>query len=224
MKYTLSFITVFIVSKYNNAKSISKQHQFSSTFKHDSLCVWYNNIADSIDDIRSDVKKKYCGGGMTEDRSKCQNQFLLLTLMRNCKHGNVLKKNCVFNELETNQRSSPGFLECICGGLRSSSGELKDFNIFCGQNKIEDGPVIVDPGTHINSILCQEPHCRHGHGVGRCVCNMIYIPVCGEDGETYPNTCTARCKNVDVMCQVKEYLLTPQNSNFTEFFSGKVPL
>ena len=36
-----------------------------------------------------------------------------------------------------------------------------------------------------------------------CVCPRIYMPVCGEDGETYPNTCNADCAGTEVQCDGK---------------------
>ena len=33
---------------------------------------------------------------------------------------------------------------------------------------------------------------------GRCICPLVYEPVCGEDGETYDNICYAECENVEV--------------------------
>src|SRR5688572_10642800 len=31
-----------------------------------------------------------------------------------------------------------------------------------------------------------------------CACQLIHDPVCGEDGNTYPNTCHASCENIAV--------------------------
>ena len=43
-------------------------------------------------------------------------------------------------------------------------------------------------------ILC------YGFLSGSCICKADYDPVCGEDGETYSNTCGAGCTNTPVQC------------------------
>lgn len=37
-----------------------------------------------------------------------------------------------------------------------------------------------------------------GKKIERCLCPMIFMPVCGEDQKTYPNSCQATCAGVKV--------------------------
>merc|ERR1712086_504755 len=46
-------------------------------------------------------------------------------------------------------------------------------------------------------------------GLKHCLCGPIYTPVCGSDGKTYPNICTAMCK-VTVMKCLGKCPCTPQ--------------
>ena len=34
--------------------------------------------------------------------------------------------------------------------------------------------------------------------INRCICPMVYMPVCGEDKNTYSNSCQASCAKVKV--------------------------
>ncbi len=33
-----------------------------------------------------------------------------------------------------------------------------------------------------------------------CICSLLYRPVCGVDGSTYPNSCQADCAGIDIAC------------------------
>lgn len=37
----------------------------------------------------------------------------------------------------------------------------------------------------------------------KCMCTMIYKPVCGVNGQTYGNACVAKCSNIAVKCEGK---------------------
>jgi hypothetical protein len=41
--------------------------------------------------------------------------------------------------------------------------------------------------------------CRQSQELQGCICPDVYAPVCGKDGETYGNTCEARCAAVPVV-------------------------
>jgi hypothetical protein len=59
-----------------------------------------------------------------------------------------------------------------------------------------------------SGLSCQMPagQCHVADGAGTCrqapqVCPMIHAPVCGCDGQTYPNACDAAAKGASVATQ-----------------------
>merc|ERR1712168_1537318 len=38
---------------------------------------------------------------------------------------------------------------------------------------------------------------------GICMCDKIYLPVCGTNGKEYVNPCEAACSNVEVACMAR---------------------
>ncbi len=55
----------------------------------------------------------------------------------------------------------------------------------------EDAPLSCAEGRSCIDDSCQED-------AGGCVCTRIYAPVCGLDGRTHGNACTAACAGIDI--------------------------
>src|SRR5262245_55513501 len=44
----------------------------------------------------------------------------------------------------------------------------------------------------------EDAACEQDEDPAECICATIYSPVCGEDGQTYGNSCEAKCRDVAV--------------------------
>jgi hypothetical protein len=73
---------------------------------------------------------------------------------------------------------------CLCGGFAGFACPAGEVCVFNDAN--------CDPeqgGADCMGICVPEE---------TCVCDMMYAPVCGVDGQTYGNACEAKCANVDI--------------------------
>jgi len=57
-------------------------------------------------------------------------------------------------------------------------------------------------GWYIDTVCMDASHvCANTTTEPSCICPAVFSPVCGADGQTYSNTCTAACGGSKVACE-----------------------
>merc|ERR1712128_295910 len=57
-------------------------------------------------------------------------------------------------------------------------------------------------GYYIDTVCMDASHvCANTTTEPSCICPAVFLPVCGADGQTYSNTCTAACGGSKVACE-----------------------
>ncbi|ETE66476.1 Reversion-inducing cysteine-rich protein with Kazal motifs, partial [Ophiophagus hannah] len=96
---------------------------------------------------------------------------------------NGLLENCMEMHCIDLQKS------CIVGGQRKSHGT--SFNIDCNVCSCFSGNLICSTRQCLNELSSDDE--RHLFTGLPCNCADQFVPVCGQNGRTYPSACIARC-------------------------------
>ncbi|OWA50293.1 hypothetical protein BV898_14815 [Hypsibius exemplaris] len=82
---------------------------------------------------------------------------------------------------------------------------------------------VVGVLMHCSVALTQQYGATTTPTAGGCVCFEIFLPVCGADGKTYPNACTANCAGVVVASNASCATTTASPPIGTTLYSATTP-
>ena len=73
----------------------------------------------------------------------------------------------------------------------------------CGFKQLQNGGFFQGKCQEGLTCVSDVPGAKaDAHGICKpCLCPYLLEPVCGTDGKTYPNKCSAGCDDVRVACQ-----------------------